>query len=89
MKPMPGYIMVEANGLDLSNKEAQTIPGIYSRLTKALETGKAIMLTGLMYGDAEISPGYDSATLGAGAAITLAGVERVVTVDDKVTPVEP
>lgn len=89
MKPMPGYIMVEANGLDVSDTEVQTIPGFYSRLTKALDTGKAIMLTGLMNGDAEVSPVYVAATLGAGATITLSGFAAVVTDDDEVTPVEP
>lgn len=87
MKSMPGYIMVETNGLDLSVTETQTIPGLYSRLTKALATGKAIMLTGLMNGDAEVSPIYVTATLGAGATITLSGIAAVVTDDDEVTPV--
>ena len=89
MKSMPGYIMVETNGLDVSDTEVQTIPGLYSRLTKALATGKAIMLTGLMNGDAEVSPVYVTATLGAGATITLSGFAAVVTDDDKVTPVAP
>lgn len=89
MKSMPGYIMVEANGLDVSNTNVQTISGLYSRLTKALATGKAIMLTGLMNGDAEVSPVYVAATLGTGATITLSGFAAVVTDDDKVTPVAP
>lgn len=87
MKSTPGYIMVEVNGLDVSDTEVQTIPGLYSRLTNAIETGKAIMLTGLMNGDAEVSPVYVAATLGAGATITLSGFAAVVTDDDKVTPV--
>lgn len=89
MKPMPGYIMVEANGLDVSDTEVQTIPGLYSRLTKALDTGKAIMLTGLKNGDADISPVYVTAARGAGATITLSGFAAAVTDDDKVTPVKP
>ena len=89
MKPMPGYIMVEANGLDVSDTEVQTIPGLYSRLTKALDTGKVIMLTGLMNGDAEVSPVYVAATMGAGATITLSGFAAVVTDGDEVTPAKP
>jgi len=87
MKPMPGYIMVEVNGLDLSDTEAQTIPGLYSRLIKALDTGKAIMLTGIKNGDAVVSPIYVTATLGAGATIVLSGIAAIVTDDDKVTHV--
>lgn len=87
MKPMSGYIMVEANGLDVSDTEVQTISGLYSRLTKAIATGKAIMLTGLVNGDAEVSPAFVTATMGAGAAITLSGFAAVVTDDDEVTPV--
>ena len=89
MKSMPGYVMVEANGLDVSDTKVQTIPGLYSRLTSALSTGKAIMLTGLMNGDAEVSPVYVSATLGAGATITLSGFAAVVSDNDEVTPVTP
>lgn len=89
MKPKSGYIMVAADGLDVSDTEVQTIPGLYSRLTKALDTGKTIMLTGLKNGDADISPVYVAATLGAGATITLSGFAAVVTDDDEVTPVKP
>lgn len=87
MKPMPGYIMVEANGLDVSDTEVQTIPGLYSRLEAAISTGKAIMLTGLMNEDVEVSPVYVAATLGARATITLSGFAAVVTDDDEVIPV--
>lgn len=89
MKPMPGYIMVAADGLDVSNTEVQTIPGLYSRLTKALDTGKAIMLTGLKNRNVDICPVYIAATLGARATITFSGLVAVVSDDDKVTPVEP
>lgn len=89
MKPKSGYIMVAADGLDISDTEVQTIPGIYSRLEAAISTGKAIMLTGLMNGDAEVSPVYVAATMGAGATITLSGFAAVVTDDDEVTPAEP
>ena len=89
MKPKSGYIMVAADGLDVSDTEVQTIPGFYSRLEAAISTGKAIMLTGLMNGDAEVSPVYVAAPMGAGATITLSGFAAVVTDDDEVTPVEP
>ncbi len=83
-----GYVIVEANGLDVSDTEVQTIPGLYAALEAAINTGKPIMITGMVNGDAPVSPTYVSATIGAGATITLSGFAAVVTDDDEVTPVE-
>lgn len=87
MKPMSGYIMVDATGLDVSDTEVQTVDGLYDRLVAALATGKEILLTGMVNGDAECSPASVTCTMGAGATITMSGFSAVVTDDDEVTPV--
>lgn len=82
-----GYIMVDATGLDVSDTEAQTVGGLYSRLEAALATGKMIMLCGMVNGDATVSPTPCACTLGAAATITLSGFAATVTDADEVTPV--
>lgn len=86
-KNIGGYVIVDATGLDVSDTEVQTIPGLYKELEAAIATNKPIMLIGMVNGDADVSPTYVSATMGAGATITLSGFAAVVTDDDEVTPV--
>lgn len=88
MKPMPGYIMVDATGFDVSDTETQTVDGLYDGLAAALATGKEIILTGIVNGDAEYSPTSVTCTMGKeGITITVSGFSAVVTDDDEVTPV--
>lgn len=83
-----GYIMVDATGLDVSNDEAQKVPGLYQKLIDARVTGKAVMLTGAVNGDSEISPAFVTVTVteGAGETFTLGAFTAVVESDDTVTP---
>lgn len=81
-----GYIMVDATGLDVSNGEAQTVPGLYQKLIDARATGKAVMIVGAVNGDAEISPAFVTVTEGAGETFTLGSFTAVVASDDSVTP---
>lgn len=83
-----GYIFVDATGLDVSDSEVQNIPGLYSKLERAIETGKPIFITGMTNGDAPVSPASVACTLGAAATITMSGFTASVDSDDDVTPVE-
>lgn len=87
MKPMSGYIMVDATGLDVSDTEAQTVDGLYDRLVAALATGKEVLLTGVVNDDAEYSPTSITCAMGdAGVTIVMPGFTAVVADDDEVTP---
>ena len=60
-----GYAMVDFTGLDLS--DPGTISGIYTRTKEALETGKPIVISGIVNGDQAFTPmvaygGVESAT---------------------------
>lgn len=83
-----GYVMVDITGLDVSDSEAQTIDGLYSRLEDAMATGKPIMVYGAKNNDGEISPAFVTVTEGAGVGFTLGSFTALVTSDDEVTPVE-
>lgn len=82
-----GYIMVDVTGLDVSDGEAQTVPGLYARLDAAKSTGKAIMLCGAVNGESPISPAFVTLTEGAGDTFTLGAFTAIVASDDSVTPV--
>lgn len=49
-----GYAMVDFTGLDLS--DPGTISGIYTRTKEALETGKPIVISGIVNGDQAFTP---------------------------------
>lgn len=88
MKPMSGYIMVDATDLDISDTEAQTVDGLYDKLDAALGTGKEIILTGVVNGDAELSPtSVTCSTSESGITITMPGFTATVASTDVVTPV--
>lgn len=60
-----GYIMVDCDGLDLGN--LGTVNGLYVKVKSAINTGKPIILTGIVNGDQGFSPiaafgGIESAT---------------------------
>ena len=83
----PGYIMVDATGLDVSQAEAQTVDGLYEQLETAMTTGKAILLCGVKNGDSEVTPSFVTVTEGAGVGFTIGSFTALVTDDDQVTPV--
>lgn len=83
-----GYIMVDITGLDVSDSEAQTIPGVYERLERAMATNKPICVFGATNSDGKISPAFVTVTEGAGVGFTLGSFTALVTSDDEVTPVE-
>ena len=45
-----GYIMVNCKGLDLTDTDPQTIPGIWNDAVTAMGTGKPIIAHGCIYG---------------------------------------
>lgn len=51
-----GYILVDAQGLDLSDTDPQDIPGIWDEAVRAMGTGKPIIAENTIYGDAPLSP---------------------------------
>ena len=54
---MNGYISIDCKGLDLLAESAQTINGLYNEIQEAIETGKPMFATNLVWGDvSEISP---------------------------------
>ena len=54
---MNGYIQIDCKGLDLLAESAQTINGLYNEIQEAIETGKPMFATNLVWGDVSaISP---------------------------------
>lgn len=60
-----GYCLIDFTGVDLGN--LGTVPGIYNATKQAIETGKLIVLTGVVNGEKALTPivaygGAESAT---------------------------
>lgn len=60
-----GYSMIDFSGCDLGN--LGTLTGIYKRTKDAIETGKPLVLSGMVNGEQDFSPivaygGVESAT---------------------------
>lgn len=60
-----GYSMVDFTGVDLGN--LGTVPGIYERTKAAIESGKPLVLSGMVNGEQGFTPivaygGIESAT---------------------------
>ena len=60
-----GYCLVDFTGVDLGN--LGNVPGIYNTTKQAIETGKPIVITGVVNGDQAFTPivaygGAESAT---------------------------
>lgn len=67
-----GYTLVNAAGVDLTKTGAttQTVAGIYAKLTKALESGKRIILCNMVMGTGKtIAP--TTATIYKGSSTTV------------------
>lgn len=87
MSTKGGYVMVDATGLDISDESEQTVDGLYDQLSAAIESGKPILVCNVMNGETPVSPAYITATMGAGATITISSFTAVVTDDDSVAPI--
>lgn len=48
---MNGYVSVDCTGINLLAGEKQTVSGIFSKSTEAIETGKPIYAINLQYGE--------------------------------------
>lgn len=55
--PNPGgYAMLDAGGLDVTAGSSVTKSGIYNEIRNAVATGKVVVVGGLKYGSADITP---------------------------------
>ena len=53
---MPGYIMIDCGGIDLTSAAAQSVPTLYTRCQAAMATHKPIIAYNLKWGDKDITP---------------------------------
>ena len=84
---MNGYISIDCKGLDLLAESAQTINGLYNEIQEAIETGKPMFATNLVWGDvSEISPVQVFSVQWNGYVIlTASTLQVIVTTEDSVT----
>ena len=84
---MNGYIQVDCKGLDLLAESAQTINGLYNDVQEAIETGKPMFATNLVWGDvSSISPVQVFSVQWDGYVIlTASTLQVIVTTEDSVT----
>lgn len=84
---MNGYISIDCKGLDLLAESAQTINGLYNEIQEAIETGKPMFATNLVWGDvSEISPVQVFSVQWSGYVIlTSSTLQVIVTDEDSVT----
>lgn len=84
---MNGYIQVDCKGLDLLAESAQTINGLYNEIQEAIETGKPMFATNLVWGDvSDISPVQVFSVQWSGYVIlTASTLQVIVTTEDSVT----
>lgn len=50
----PGYVMVDCTGLDLG--DLGTVTGLYAKVKGAVQSGKPIVLGGIVNGDQSFTP---------------------------------
>ena len=84
---MNGYISIDCKGLNLLAEEAQTISGLYNDIQAAIETGKPMYATNLVWGDVSaISPVQVFSVQWDGYVIlTSSTLQVIVTTADSVT----
>lgn len=84
---MNGYINIDCKGLNLLAQEAQTIDGLYNEIQEAIETGKPMFATNLVWGDVSaISPVQVFSVQWDGYVIlTSSTLQVIVTTEDSVT----
>ena len=71
MSMKAGYVLVNAKGVDLNKTgvTTQTVAGIFTKLTKAIATGKTIILEGIVNDSVALSPIVVSAGISSGAVV--------------------
>ena len=84
---MNGYISIDCKGLDLLAAESQTITGLYANIQAAIETGKPIFATNMVWGEVSaISPVQIFSVQFDGYVIcTASTLQVIVTTEDGVT----
>lgn len=84
---MNGYISIDCKGLNLLAEEAQTISGLYNEIQAAIESGKPMFATNLVWGDVSaISPVQVFSVQWDGYVIlTSSTLQVIVTTADSVT----
>ena len=84
---MNGYISIDCKGLDLLASESQTITGLYANIQAAIESGKPIFATNMVWGDVSpISPVQIFTVQFDGYVIcTASTLQIIVTTEDGVT----
>lgn len=84
---MNGYISIDCKGLNLLASESQTITGLYANIQAAIETGKPIFATNMVWGDVSpISPVHIFTVQFDGYVIcTASTLQVIVTIEDGVT----
>lgn len=82
-----GYIMVDCKGLDLTKGETpQTITGLFSDVTTAVRTGKAIVAHNCKWGTLSVTPiSCFAIKIGGSWYCTSSTLQIVVAEDDTVT----
>lgn len=82
-----GYIMIDCGGLNLLAQSAQTIAGLYAKITAAFASGKPIYACNMNYGEnVPMSPAQVFGINEAGLYILTASMLQVrVTSADSVT----
>lgn len=82
-----GYIMIDCGGLDLLAQAAQTITGIYSKISAAFDSKKPVIACNMVYGADAIScvPVFLVKELSGTIIATASVVQIIVTAADEVT----
>ena len=84
---MNGYISIDCKGLNLLAEEAQTIIGLYNEIQEAIETGKPMYATNLVWGtvSAIIPVQVFSVQWEGYVILTASTLQVIVTTEDSVT----
>ena len=92
MSMKAGYVLINAAGVDLTKTGAttQTIAGIFTKLTKAMGTGKLIILEGVVMGSGKaMSPIVVSPFMSSGAVTFKYNMDTVSIANTNVITITP
>ena len=87
-----GYVLVNASGVDLTKTGAttQTIAGIFTKLQKAMGTGKLIILEGVIMGSGKaMSPIVVSPYMSSGAITIKYNMDTISIANTNVITITP
>lgn len=56
MKAPGGYILIDATGIELTETDPQSVPGIWKKAVAAVASKKPIVASGCTYATAPVSP---------------------------------